>query len=62
MMAMAETSSSEPQDEDQPDRRKGPQDRRVAREDRRNLDRVADDPMPRRDPDSAGRRADDGRE
>jgi hypothetical protein len=38
------------------DRRKGNPDRRRYKEDRRNAERVADDPVPRRDPDRNDRR------
>ncbi|MEM7219140.1 MAG: hypothetical protein AAF515_12295 [Pseudomonadota bacterium] len=41
------------------ERRSGPVDRRIAREDRRNAERMADDPNPRRDPECYGRRATD---
>jgi hypothetical protein len=41
------------------ERRKGAKDRRSRLEDRRNADRVADDPAPRRDPDRRGRRTSD---
>ena len=39
------------------ERRKGPKDRREAAEDRRNEDRVAEDPLPRRNPDLPDRRS-----
>jgi len=39
-----------------PERRKGAKDRRQAAEDRRNEDRVADDPLPRRNPEQPDRR------
>ena len=39
-----------------PERRKGAKDRRDAEEDRRNEDRVAEDPLPRRNPDQPDRR------
>jgi hypothetical protein len=39
------------------DRRKGPRDRRVAVEDRRNAERVSDDKFPRRNPEVADRRS-----
>jgi len=38
------------------ERRKSNPDRRHVTEDRRNGERVADDPVPRRDPERAGRR------
>lgn len=38
------------------ERRKGTKDRRAATEDRRNEDRLADDPLPRRNPDEPDRR------
>jgi hypothetical protein len=38
------------------ERRKGNSDRRRYKEDRRNAERVADDPVPRRDPDRNDRR------
>ena len=38
------------------DRRKGSPDRRRYKEDRRNAERVADDPVPRRDPERNDRR------
>jgi hypothetical protein len=38
------------------DRRKGPQSRRMACEDRRNAERLAGDIAPRRNPDMPGRR------
>jgi hypothetical protein len=40
----------------QPERRHGPADRRLARQDRRNTERAAADPTPRRDPELADRR------
>ena len=39
------------------ERRRGLADRRVAAEDRRNAERVAEDPAPRRDPETPDRRA-----
>lgn len=39
-----------------PDRRKGPQDRRKRKQDRRNPERVAEDLVPRRNPDAPDRR------
>jgi hypothetical protein len=39
------------------DRRKGHSDRRRCKEDRRNAERVADDPVPRRDPERNDRRS-----
>jgi hypothetical protein len=45
---MSESSGSE--------RRKGDPQRRRVKEDRRNGERIADDPVPRRDPERAGRR------
>ena len=44
----------------EPERRTGPNDRRASLLDRRNAERVADDPDPRRDPYRAGRRVTDG--
>ena len=41
----------------QNERRNGLPDRRIAAEDRRNAERVADDPAPRRDPEFLDRRA-----
>ena len=38
------------------ERRLGPKDRRAKQPDRRNEDRVAEDPMPRRNPDHPDRR------
>ncbi len=40
-----------------PERRTGPKTRRMALEDRRNEDRVAEDVLPRRNPDLPDRRA-----
>lgn len=45
--------------EDNKDKRKDTRDRRAVRQDRRDQDRIAEDRMPRRDPDKKGRRADD---
>jgi|TARA_B100000315_G_C14572577_1_gene586347 hypothetical protein len=45
----------------QEERRKGPESRRVATEDRRHSERVADDINPRRNPDTPGRRSADTR-
>ena len=45
--------------ESREERRTGPKTRRVAAEDRRNAERVADDFTPRRNPDIPGRRAGD---
>jgi hypothetical protein len=42
-----------------PERRKGDTQRRGIKEDRRNGERVADDPLPRRDPERADRRKTD---
>jgi hypothetical protein len=42
-----------------PERRKGDTQRRRIKEDRRNGERVADDPLPRRDPERADRRKTD---
>ena len=56
------SAASQPSPQDQPtaeERRTGPKDRRVAREDRRNLDRVLEELSPRRNPDMAGRREGD---
>ncbi|MEQ8690692.1 MAG: hypothetical protein RIC89_07635 [Pseudomonadales bacterium] len=39
-----------------PERRKGPKDRRAHNEDRRNEDRVAEETLPRRNPDQPDRR------
>ena len=39
-----------------PERRKGAKDRRQGNEDRRNEDRVAEDPLPRRNPEQPDRR------
>ena len=39
-----------------PERRQGNTERRRVKEDRRNGERVADDPLPRRDPERADRR------
>jgi hypothetical protein len=44
---------SQPKD---PERRQGPRDRRVNRQDRRNPERVVDDFAPRRNPDQPDRR------
>jgi hypothetical protein len=41
------------------ERRRGAKDRRTKAEDRRNADRVADDLVPRRDPERRGRRNSD---
>lgn len=41
------------------ERRNGHTDRRTAKEDRRNSERLADDLTPRRDPERAGRRETD---
>ena len=41
------------------ERRQGEKSRRKRTEDRRNADRVAEDPAPRRDPERPGRRIDD---
>lgn len=41
------------------ERRKGQKSRRKRTEDRRNADRVAEDPAPRRDPERPGRREGD---
>lgn len=53
-------SASTPQsqlDSHQDERRQGPEDRRTAGEDRRNLDRVLEDFAPRRNPDMRDRRS-----
>jgi len=42
-----------------PERRKSDPQRRRIKEDRRNGERVADDPLPRRDPERADRRKTD---
>jgi hypothetical protein len=41
------------------ERRKNNENRRKSREDRRNADRVSEDPAPRRDPERPGRRKTD---
>jgi hypothetical protein len=41
------------------ERRKNTRDRRKGGEDRRNAERVAEDPVPRRDPERTGRRKTD---
>jgi hypothetical protein len=41
------------------ERRHGPKDRRQREEDRRNAERLSDESVPRRDPDTKGRRQTD---
>lgn len=47
---------SRPHDPTDRERRNGPTDRRQSTEDRRNIDRLSDDPAPRRNPDVSDRR------
>jgi hypothetical protein len=55
-IAKAEEQAATPPDSALAERRQGPADRRIALEDRRNSERVAQDIAPRRDPDVKDRR------
>lgn len=54
--AKAEEQAAPPPDSEFVERREGPADRRVATEERRNPERIAQDIAPRRDPDVKDRR------